>query len=209
MSGFDSPVLHAAVLAAGASTRFGSPKQLARLSGTTVLHQAIANASVVAGQSVGVVLGASAGEISRVLGQSAVSVVLNRGWQEGLASSIRAAVNSAPASCDGLLLLLADQVAVTADDLKRLHAAWRRHPVLIAAALHGGAAGLPAIFPHWTFPDLLGLRGEGDPRLVIRRNVDRAVRVPMPNAAIDLDTPEDLLGIAAATAVRTGPRSDL
>jgi molybdenum cofactor cytidylyltransferase len=79
-----------------------------------------------------------------------------------------------------------------------LYAAWRRHPVLIAAALHGGAPGLPAIFPRWTFPDLLDLRGDRDPRLVIRRNVDQVVRVPMQNAAIDLDTPEDLLQIGAA-----------
>jgi molybdenum cofactor cytidylyltransferase len=198
MNGPDSPALHAAILAAGAASRFGSPKQLVRLAGTPVLHQAIANASLVAGHSVTVVLGAHAREIGPALRQSAVSVVVNRDWEEGLASSIRAAVHSAPAGSEGLMLVLADQVAVTGDDLKRLYAAWRRHPVLIAAALHGGAPGLPAIFPRWTFPDLLDLRGDRDPRLVIRRNVDQVVRVPMQNAAIDLDTPEDLLQIGAA-----------
>jgi molybdenum cofactor cytidylyltransferase len=97
-----------------------------------------------------------------------------------------------------LLLLLADQVAVTADDLRRLHASWRRHPVLIAAALFQGAPGLPAIFPRWAFSDLLELRGERDPRTVLRRNIDRVVRVPMSNAGIDLDTPEDLLRLESA-----------
>jgi molybdenum cofactor cytidylyltransferase len=202
MNGLDSPALHAAVLAAGAATRFGSPKQLVRLAGTPVLHQAIANASLVAGHSVTVVLGAHAREIGPALRQSAVSVVVNRDWEEGLASSIRAAVHSAPAGSEGLMLLLADQVAVTGDDLKRLYAAWRRHPVLIAAALHGGAPGLPAIFPRWTFPDLLDLRGDRDPRLVIRRNVDQVVRVPMQNAGIDLNTPEDLLEIETAATSR-------
>jgi molybdenum cofactor cytidylyltransferase len=202
MNGLDSPALHAAVLAAGAATRFGSPKQLVRLAGTPVLHQAIANASLVAGHSVTVVIGAHAREIGPALRQSAVSVVVNRDWEEGLASSIRAAVHSVPAGSEGLMLVLADQVAVNGDDLKRLHAAWRRHPVLIAAALHGGAPGLPAIFPRWTFPDLLDLRGDRDPRLVIRRNVDQVVRVPMQNAGIDLDTPEDLLGIEAASTSR-------
>ncbi len=200
MSDLDSPGLHAAILAAGASTRFGSPKQLVRLAGTPALHQAIANAARVAGHSVTVVLGAHAREIGPALRQSAVSVVINRDWQEGLASSIRAAVHSVPAGSEGLMLVLADQVGITADDLKRLFAAWRRHPVLIAAALYGGAPGLPAIFPRWAFPDLLALRGDRDPRLVIRRNVGQVVRIPMPNAAIDLDTPEDLLEIETASS---------
>ena len=108
------------------------------------------------------------------------------------------AVHSAPPGSGALLLLLADQVAVTADDLRRLYASWKRHPILIAAALYQGAPGLPAIFPRWAFTDLLSLRGERDPRIVLRRNIDRVVRVPMSNAGIDLDTPDDLLLIDVA-----------
>ncbi len=187
--------LHAVILAAGASTRFGSPKQLVRIGGSPVLHQMISNAAFVAGRSVTVVIGAHAREIAPALRQSAASVVVNRDWPEGLASSIRVAVESAPPRCDGLLLLLADQVAVTADDLKHLYAAWKRHPILIAAALYDGAPGLPAIFPRWTYPGLMELRGDRDPRQVIRRNIDQLVRIPMANASINLDTPEDLLSI--------------
>jgi CTP:molybdopterin cytidylyltransferase MocA len=54
---------------------------------------------------------------------------------------------------------------------------------------------LPAIFPSWTFPGLLELRGDRDPRQVIRRNIDQLVRIPMPNASVNLDTPEDLLSV--------------
>ena len=200
MDDAESPGLHAAILAAGPSTRFGSPKQLARLGGALVLHRAVANAAGVAGHSVSVVLGAHAREVAPALRLSAASVVLNREWAEGLASTIRAAVRGAPPRCEGLLLLLGDQAAVTADDLKRLFAAWRRHPVLIAAALHGGAPGLPAIFPRWAFTDLLELRGDRDAAQVLRRNVDRVVRVPMPNAGIALDTPDDLVAPGATDA---------
>lgn len=198
--------LHAAILAAGPSTRFGSPKQLVRLGGTPVLHQLISNAEFVAGRSVTVVLGAHASEIAPALRQSAASVVVNRGWQEGLASSIRVAIESAPPRCDGVLLLLADQVTVTADDLKNLYAAWKRHSILIAAALYGGAPGLPAIFPRWTYPGLMELRGDRDPRTLIRRNIDQVVRIPMPNAGVNLDTPEDLLSIEQATELAEQPQ---
>ncbi|HQR24444.1 MAG TPA: NTP transferase domain-containing protein, partial [Steroidobacteraceae bacterium] len=90
----DSPGLHAAILAAGPSTRFGSPKQLIRLAGTPVLHRAVSNAARAAGRSVTVVLGAGATDIAPVLRRSGASLVLNRGWEEGLASSVRAAVNA-------------------------------------------------------------------------------------------------------------------
>ena len=205
MDDAESPGLHAAILAAGPSTRFGSPKQLARVGDALVLHRAVANAAGVAGHSVSVVLGAHAREVAPALRLSAASVVLNREWAEGLASTIRAAVRGTPPRCEGLLLLLGDQAAVTADDLKRLFAAWRRHPVLIAAALHGGAPGLPAIFPRWAFTDLLELRGDRDTAQVLRRNVDRLVRVPMPNAGIALDTPDDLVALGAADAADAAP----
>jgi CTP:molybdopterin cytidylyltransferase MocA len=196
--------LHAAILAAGPSTRFGSPKPLVRLAGAPVLHQLIANAGFVVGQSVTVVLGADAREVASALRQSAVSTVVNRDWAEGIASSIRIAVQSTPSRSSALLLLLADQVAITADDLKRLHAAWHRHPIQISTALYNGAPGLPTIFPSWAFGDLTSLRGDADPRLVIRRSIDRVVRVPMPNAAIDLNTPEDLLELERREAERAG-----
>ena len=190
--------LHTAILAAGPGTRFGGVKPLVRLRGEPVLHELVANAAFITGQSVSVVLGAHAREIAPSLRQRAISVSLNRGWEEGIASSVRTAVTTAPPGSAALLLMLADQVAITADDLRRLHASWRRHPILIAAALYQGAPGLPAIFPRWAFTDLLALRGERDPRLVLRRNIDRVVRVPMSNAGVDLDTPEDLLRLDPA-----------
>jgi molybdenum cofactor cytidylyltransferase len=204
MESDDALALHAAILAAGPSTRFGSPRQLAQLDGGLVLHRAVAHAASVAGHSVSVVLGAHAREVAPALRQSSASLVLNRDWAEGLASSIRAAVRAAPPRCEGLLLLLVDQVAVTADDLRRLFAAWRRQPVLIGAALHGGAPGLPAIFPRWAFPELMELRGDRDVGLVLRRNSDRVVRIPMTRAAIAPDAPQALRELDGTALSTTG-----
>src|SRR5687768_7499975 len=121
----ESPSLHAIVLAAGASTRFGSPKQLVRVDGRPLLHAAVSRAVDVAGHSVSVVLGAHAAELAPLLRHSAASVVINRDWNEGMASSIRAGIARLPGSCNGVMLVLADQAAVTAEDLRRLAAAWR------------------------------------------------------------------------------------
>ena len=54
---------------------------------------------------------------------------------------------------------------------------------------------MPAIFPRSVFADLVQLRGDLGARALIQRNPDRLVRVPMARAAIDIDTPEDLLAI--------------
>ncbi len=185
--------LHAIVLAAGASTRFGSAKQLARVAGRPLLHTAVARAADVAGSAVTVVLGARAAELSPLLTHSQASLVINRDWREGMASSIRAGVARLPGSCSAVLLMVVDQAAVTAEDLKRLVSAWRRQPDYIVAARYGMTTGVPAIFPRTVFPDLAALRGDVGARVLLRRNPDRVVRVPMASAAIDIDTPEDLL----------------
>jgi molybdenum cofactor cytidylyltransferase len=198
----DARALHAAILAAGPSTRFGTPGQLARLDGGLVLHRTVATASSVAGHSVSVVIGADAREVAPTLRQSSASIVVNRDWAEGLASSIRAAVRGTPPRCEGLLLMLADQVCVTADDIRRLFVAWRRQPTLISAALHGGAPGLPSIFPRWAFSDLMELRGDLDPGRILRRHPDRVVRIPMASAALAPDTAPEPRALAPA-AVRT------
>jgi CTP:molybdopterin cytidylyltransferase MocA len=124
-------------------------------------------------------------------------VVVNQEWREGVASSIRTAVARLPATCSGVMLLLADQAAVSADDLQRLAGSWRKQPQYIAAAVYAGTIGAPAIFPRASFRDLAQLRGDAGARSLLRRNPDRIVRVPMPSAAIDVDTPEDLLALEA------------
>jgi CTP:molybdopterin cytidylyltransferase MocA len=187
--------LHAIVLAAGASVRFGSAKQLVRIAGRPMMHSVVTRAVEVAGNSVIVVLGAHAAELAPLLSHTPASIVINRDWREGLASSIRAGVARLPAACSGVMLLLADQAAVTTEDLRRLLGAWRRQPEYTAAAVYGGTVGVPAIFPRSSFADLGQLRGDVGARGLLQRNPDRLVRVAMESAAVDVDTPEDLLAI--------------
>jgi len=187
--------LHAIVLAAGASTRFGSPKQLVRLGGRPLLHTVVTRAAEISGNALIVVLGAGAEELAPLLRHSSGTLVINREWREGLASSIRAGIVALPAACTGALLLLADQPAVTAHDLRRLAGTWRKQPQYMAAALYAGTVGVPAIFPRTVFPELAALRGDAGARAVLRRGTDTLMRVPMPSAALDVDTPEDLLTI--------------
>ncbi len=114
-----------------------------------------------------------------------------------MASSLRAGIASLPGSCDGVLITLADQVSVTTFDLKRLATAWKRQPEWLIAATYDGHVGVPAIFPRTSFSAFNDLRGDAGARSILARHADRCLRIPMPNAAIDIDRPEDLLNIAA------------
>jgi len=187
--------LYSIVLAAGASTRFGGIKQLVRIDGRPLLHTTVSRAVEVAGAATIVVLGANAAELAPLLTHTPATIVVNRDWREGIGSSIRAGVARLPAACTGAMLMLADQAAVTAQDLQRLVGTWRRQPEYIAAALYAGATGVPAVFPRASFRQLAELRGDIGARMLLQRNPDRVVRVPMDSAALDIDTPEDLLAL--------------
>jgi molybdenum cofactor cytidylyltransferase len=185
--------LHVIVLAAGASSRLGQPKQLVKLAGRPALHHVVSNACAVAGQAVTVVLGAHAQDLTRLFAHSPASVIVNRHWEEGMASSLRCGLAAVPSAASAVLVMLGDQVSVSVDDLKRLINAWNGHDTVIASAVYQGHVGVPAIFPRWCFSELKELRGDRGARMIIERHAQRLVHVQMPNAAIDLDTPEDLV----------------
>lgn len=197
--------LHTLVLAAGSASRFGSPKQLARIGGQMLLLKAVSQATEVSGHAVTVVLGAYAEQLAPLLRHSPASVEINRHWEEGLASSLRVGIQRLPGSCDGVLVTLADQVSVSTFDLMRLASAWRRQADWLIAASYEGHTGVPAIFPSWCFGDFAALRGDAGARTILSRHADRCMRIPMPTAGVDIDTPEDLLAVETARKPKPDP----
>ena len=139
-----------------------------------------------------VVLGANAARLESLMHQVPATAVLNPDYEQGIASSIRTGLTHVPASARGVLIVLADQVAVTVEDLRGLVARWERQPDRIVAAEYGETTGAPAIFPSDLFPELAALQGDRGARVLLSRHPERVVAVPMPSAAIDVDTPADL-----------------
>ena len=84
--------------------------------------------------------------------------------------------------------------------LRRLAGAWRRQPEWLIAASYDGHTGVPAVFPSWCFGDFASLRGDAGARSILARHADRCLRIPMPNAAVDIDRPEDLLALGTEEA---------
>jgi CTP:molybdopterin cytidylyltransferase MocA len=177
----------AVVLAAGASTRLGEPKQLVVLGGETLLERAVRVAREAACQPVVVVVGS---EYVKVLGNSVmgdVVTVINDNWQEGMGSSIRLGVQAlafATKDAEGVLLMTCDQPAVTARHL--VHLTLLRAEV--KASRYAGKNGVPAFFPKKYFDNLMDLKGDAGARELLAE----ARYEELENGELDVDTVEDL-----------------
>jgi len=181
----------AVVLAAGASTRLGQPKQLVTLGGERLLERAVRVARQAECDPVVVVLGASAEKILAECNLALASVVLNPHWSEGLASSIRRGVETIAGCCDAAILMTCDQPAVTAAHLRRLIEGSREAPV---ASSYAGRRGVPACFQAAQFAELVRLSGEEG----ARRLLHLAPVIELPGGELDIDTP---LTLEAARAL--------
>ena len=188
------------ILAAGSSSRMGSPKQMLRFQGISLLRRA-ALAALEAGCSpVIVVTGAFADQSRRELGGLPVQEVVNESWETGMASSVRAGVaalcETAP-DATALLLLLCDQPHVTAGVISRLIDAHHATGSAIVASAYQESSGVPALFGRELFPELLQLEGRGGAKQVIGRHAAEAQILPFEAGGVDVDTPEDYRRLTA------------
>ena len=188
----------AAILAAGASSRMGSPKQLLELDGQPLLVRAVEAALASEAWPVVVVLGAHAEKIRPVLASFPVLVTENPAWSEGMAASIRAGVTTLQQfsrSLDAAVIALCDQPAFSADTIAQLVAAQRATGRSIVAAHYAGRHGAPALFLREHFPTLTALTGEEGARALLNDEPARIASVDLPALALDLDTPADFAAL--------------
>jgi CTP:molybdopterin cytidylyltransferase MocA len=173
----------AVILAAGASTRLGEPKQLAMLGGETLLERAVRVAREAGCRPVVVVLGAEAERIRAACALGDAVVAINQRWSEGMATSIRCGLAALSSDAGGALLMTCDQPAVTAVHLRALMATGE-----VTASKYAGRRGVPAYFPAAWFAALSKLAGDAGARELLRdvRTVELA------GGALDVDTPETL-----------------
>jgi molybdenum cofactor cytidylyltransferase len=193
------------LLAAGNSTRMGAPKQLLDFGGKPLLRHAAEVALSAGCDPVIVVLGARGQELRQALAGTPVEVVLNQRWADGMGTSIQAGVRALEhREVSGAILALADQPFITADFLRGLAEKSVETGRPIVASLYSGTAGVPVFFAREAFPMLMKLEPEQGCKGVILGHPADSLLVDCPEAAIDIDTPEDY-----ATALRSASLRDV
>lgn len=187
------------VLAAGASSRMGRLKQLLPYRGWTLVEHAVEQALAAGFGPVVVVTGAQAEAVTAAIGQKPVLLAFNEAWASGMGSSIAAGMRRlADAGVEAVAILLADQPLVTSTHLRAMANLLRRSQFRIVAAEYNGMPGVPALFPRELFAQLRSLAAEAGARQLLRSSQADIVRYALPEAAMDVDTPEDFAALEDA-----------
>ena len=182
------------ILAAGASTRMGTPKQLLELEGKPLLRRAVEAALASPAWPVVVVVGAHAERVRPILARLPVLVTENSAWSEGMAASIREGVTTLQQfsrQLDAAIIALCDQPAFSGAVIQQLMTTQRQTGRSIVAARYAGRHGAPALFCHEHFATLAHLTGEEGARALLNDDPSQVAGIDLPALAVDLDTPED------------------
>ena len=141
----------AVVLAAGGGRRYGMPKALVSYEGSLLVERAVRTATAVC-DPVLVVLGAQAVDVWRAADLGGATVLANKDWETGMASSLRAGLDGLrgwPGRVDAALLLLVDMPGMTPEALARV--AEHASPDALAVATYDGVRAHPVLIgrDHW------------------------------------------------------------
>lgn len=118
--------------------------------------------------SVIVVLGAHVDRTRLEIRDLPVQTVENLQWATGMGSSIQAGVQQITAQpLDAIIVMLCDQPLVTSANLNQLIESYQVTQRSVIASAYTDTLGVPALFSHQLFPDLLRLNpNEGAKHLI-------------------------------------------
>ncbi|WP_462222097.1 nucleotidyltransferase family protein [Ferruginibacter sp.] len=182
------------ILAAGVSKRLGSPKQLLVYKKQNLLRHAVDTALETGCLSVFVVLGANMELLKKELKDKPAIIIENKNWEDGMASSIRAALQNITATIlqpDSVIFMVCDQPFVNSSLLLKLLATKQQTGLPIVASSYAGKIGTPALFDKSFFAALMELKGDKGAGKLISDNADKAASVSFPKGETDIDTTAD------------------
>ncbi len=182
------------ILAAGASTRFGKPKQLLEFEERTLLERIAENALQTGLKSV-VVLGADAEKIKKSIKNLSVEIVVNEDWQSGMSSSIVEGLRKIieiKNDLQAVIILLCDQPLVEKNTILKLIETQKSTNQMIVASRYAETIGVPALFMYDVFDELLNLNKEIGAKSIIEKYAETDLAtISVPEAEFDIDTEAD------------------
>ena len=186
------------VLAAGAATRFGAPKQLAYLDGVPLLEHALRTMTASPVGRVVVVLGSAADDVAAGVDLHGADTVVCERWEEGQSASLACGLAEL-AACEAVVVTLGDQPRVSPDAIRRVISA--RNGAAAVRATYKGNPGHPVLLERELFEPLRDVSGDlGARNLLLSVHV---LDVPCDDlgGGEDVDTPAELDALRAGGPV--------
>lgn len=183
----------AVVLAAGMSRRMGTPKQLLRIDGKTVLERTLENVRKSAIDEIVLVLGFAAEAVEKEISTQDIKVVRNAGYEQGMGTSLRAGIADVSDRTKAALIVLADQPFVQAATLNRLIEHHRAKKAQIVIPLFRGFRGNPVLLDRSIFPEMQALSGDVGCRALFGSHTENIHKLAVNDAGIlqDIDSRDD------------------
>jgi molybdenum cofactor cytidylyltransferase len=179
----------AVILAAGASRRYGSAKQLVVVDGRTLLEHAVDAAAAAHLAPVVVVVPVWLSRPARLDGVG-LRWIRNPFPERGLSLSLRLAFGALGDEVGAAVILLGDQPRLPAASIEAVLAGRGRKPVV--ASESDGILAPPVLIERSHFSLVEGLTGDVGLRQLLREHPDLVAHVPVAAHPPDVDTPADL-----------------
>jgi molybdenum cofactor cytidylyltransferase len=181
------------ILAAGNSSRLGSPKQLVNFEGKTLIER-ITETALSISKEVLIVLGCNEEMILPKLERfkEDISIIFNPKWKEGMGTSISAGVEKLADRSDLILILLSDQPFVSKVLLQNMLQTYASSHNPIVSCVYNGTFGVPMLFDKSIFPELLKLSENKGARSFLHLYENKISTMNFPKGIIDIDTKEDM-----------------
>lgn len=180
------------ILAAGASSRMGAPKQLLLVDGKSLIKRICETAMDTPCHPIVTVLGANRNLIRKETERMPITVIDNPQWENGMSSSIKMGLAGAymtEKAIDAAIFLTVDMPYVSAELInKMIEKAESDEKIEIVACKYNNQMGIPVLFKRTLFADLLELTGDEGAKKVVIKNKDKTAFIDFPEGKLDLDT---------------------
>lgn len=192
-------MISAIILAAGQSTRMGSPKMLLPWGKTTVIEHIIAVFKTAGIDDILVVTGGAHELVENILGkcrkQNPIRTVYNQNYASGeMLSSIQCGlINLQGTSSNAALIGLGDQPQVEEGSVRLLKDAYVEATSPLILPSYRMRRGHPWLITRPLWAELISMKQDQTPRDFLNAHSEEImyINVETPSILADLDTPED------------------
>lgn len=179
------------LLAAGASSRMGLPKQLLPWGSQTLIEHQI-KTLLKTGHPVNVVLGSNSNLILPVIAKYGVDIFINTEWESGMGSSISLGISEIiqkNVGTNGVLITLLDQPLITTSYVEKMLGAYQPGlQQILASHSTSGWTGVPVLFDKCYFKELTELSNDEGAKKIIKRHEESVIFLEGGELLEDMDT---------------------